>query len=356
MKPTEQKVMNLNGIFDGCQIDTRVLYMHEFSHIPSTHYMSQVDGAKAFVKVRELLATYTIQIYEQHWFKRSKGNYQYGKAVFLLNNACIIELDESYCEILNGGKQDELIARLTTLLKNFQERNKRQPLEINLVVQQGSRLHLREMEIKKTRLNLDLFYEDEFKAVDATIVKRLKNKKDKGIVLLHGLPGTGKTTYLRHLVGKIKKRVLFLSPSVAGNITNPDFIELLVNNPETVLIIEDAEQIIMSRKYSSNSAVSNLLNVSDGLLADFLNVQIICTFNSSLSAIDSALLRKGRLIAQYEFGKLGINKAQALSTHLGFDTLINEPMTIAEIANQHTTIQPAEDKKVIGFRMSGSKA
>ena len=74
MKSTEQKIMNLNGIFDGSQIDTRVLYMHEFSHIPSTHYMHQVDGARAFPTVKELLMAYTTQIYQQHWFKRAKGN------------------------------------------------------------------------------------------------------------------------------------------------------------------------------------------------------------------------------------------------------------------------------------------
>ena len=43
--------------------------------------------------------------------------------------------------------------------------------------------------------------------------------------------------------------------------------------------------------------MSDLLNISDGLLADFLHVQVICTFNHPLSMVDSALLRKGRLIA-----------------------------------------------------------
>ena len=62
------------------------------------------------------------------------------------------------------------------------------------------------MEIKKNKLDLDLFYEDDFASVDAIIQKRLNQKKDKGIVLLHGLPGTGKTTYLRYLVGRIKKK------------------------------------------------------------------------------------------------------------------------------------------------------
>ncbi len=182
------------------------------------------------------------------------------------------------------------------------------------------------------------------------IRKRLNQKKDKGIVLLHGLPGTGKTTYLRYLIGKIRKRVLFLSPQVAGNLTNPDFIQLLIDNPDTVLIIEDAENIIMDRKLNPGSTVSGLLNISDGLLADFLNVQLICTFNSPLTLIDSALMRKGRLIAKHEFGKLGVEKAQRLSRHFGFDTVIRKPMTIAELANQHEKEIRTDRVEVIGFR------
>jgi len=119
------------------------------------------------------------------------------------------------------------------------------------------------------------------------------------------------------------------------------------------LIIEDAENIIMDRKHNSGSSVSNLLNISDGLLADFLNVQLICTFNSSLTMVDSALMRKGRLIAKYEFNKLSVPKAQKLSNHFGFDTVITSPMTIAEIAKQHETAHQKEKVEVIGFRRHG---
>jgi SpoVK/Ycf46/Vps4 family AAA+-type ATPase len=130
-----------------------------------------------------------------------------------------------------------------------------------------------------------------------------------------------------------------------------EFIELLIDNPNTVLIIEDAENIIMDRRHNSSSAVSNLLNISYGLLSDFLNVQLICTFNSSLTLIDSALMRKGRLIAKYEFGKLNIEKAKRLSDHFGFDTIINEPMTIAEITNQNEKSESINERiEVIGFR------
>lgn len=167
---------------------------------------------------------------------------------------------------------------------------------------------------------------------------------------MHGLPGTGKTTYLRHLIGNMKKKVLFVSPSVAGNLMNPEFIDLLIDNPNAVLVIEDAENIIMDRKYSSNSSVSNLLNISDGLLSDCLNVQIICTFNSALNLVDSALLRKGRLIAKYEFGKLDVAKAQRLSDHLGLYQKIVKPMTLAEITNPEELGNQSSEIKVIGFR------
>jgi hypothetical protein len=127
-------------------------------------------------------------------------------------------------------------------------------------------------------------------------------------------------------------------------------IQLLIDNPNTVLVIEDAENLIMDRKYSGNGGVSNLLNISDGLLADFLNVQIVCTFNSALHLVDEALMRKGRLIARYEFGKLSVAKANALARHLKLETIITEPQTLAAITNTESMNYDTPIKQTIGFR------
>jgi hypothetical protein len=143
---------------------------------------------------------------------------------------------------------------------------------------------------------------------------------------------------------------LFLSPNIAGCLIDPEFIDLLVDNPNSVIIIEDAENIIMDRRTNQNSSVSNLLNISDGLLADFLNVQLICTFNNSVTLVDNALMRKGRLIAKHEFKKLCVKKAQRLSDHLGFRSVVTRPMTIAEIANPLEKESKTERTEVIGFR------
>lgn len=345
-----QKIINTNNVFTDRFLDTKILYLYCFNMLPSLNFINNVDGEKAFEAFKGKFGGLISYVHRYRWYKRKTKKIQFDKTVLVLKNNCLLEFDDDYCELLHDGANETFVQEITALANQFKERQRRQPLEINLIVQNRNSLDLKAMEIKRTKLDLALFYEDDFKEVDELIRKRLGQKNDKGIVLLHGLPGTGKTTYLRYLVGKIKKRVLFLSPSVAGNLMNPDFIELLIDNPNTVLIIEDAENIIMDRRHSSSSSVSNLLNISDGLLADFLNVQLICTFNSSLTMVDSALLRKGRLIAKYEFGKLAIAKAQRLSNHLGFDKEVTEPMTIAEIANPHEKTQQPSPVEVIGFR------
>ena len=345
-----QKVINANNVFADDFLDVKILYLYSFNLLPSISFVSDIDAEKAFGAIKEKFADNIKNVHQRRWYKRKKKRFEFDNTIVVMDNNCVLELDNDWCDILHDAKSPEFVQSIVDVLLQFKERQRRQPLEINLIVQSRNRLELKAMEIKRTKLDLGLFYEDDFKETDEIIRKRLGQKNDKSIVLLHGLPGTGKTTYLRYLVGKIRKRVLFLSPSVAGNLMNPDFIELLIDNPDTVLIIEDAENIIMDRRHNSSSSVSNLLNISDGLLADFLNVQLICTFNSSLTMVDNALLRKGRLIAKYEFEKLGIRKAQRLSEHFGFRTVINQPMTIAEIANPNEKAQHKEKAEVIGFR------
>ena len=220
---------------------------------------------------------------------------------------------------------------------------------ISLVVTSSNGLSTKSMEITKPKLSIADNYNDDFQEVHQTILDRLNKEKDKGLVLLHGKPGTGKTSYIRYLITSAKKKVIFLPPNMASAITNPNLLTLLIDNPNSIFIIEDAENIVFDREQNGASPVSALLNISDGLLSDCLNIQIVCSFNTDISKVDSALMRKGRLIAKYEFKELEASKAQELSDKLGFKTKIDKSMTLTDIYNQSEKEYQPETKKAIGF-------
>ncbi len=343
-------IVNTNDVFSDDLIEARALYLRTFNGLPSEFYIGQIDGEKAFAVFLEKYGAKITRTYRYQWYDKRKKEARFSRIMLLLDNQCLAEFYPGYCEIWHNEREAEFLMETAKLITPFKQRQRREPLEINLVIRGKNKLELKAKEIKRTRLDLDLYYNPDFREIDVIIRRRLNKPKDKGIVLLHGLPGTGKTTYLRYLISRIKKRILFLSPAITAELMNPDFIELLTGHPNTVLIIEDAENVIMDRRQNPGSSVSNLLNISDGLLADFLNVQLICTFNSSLTLVDSALLRKGRLIAKYEFGKLDIARSQRLSNHLGFETVITRPMTIAEIAGQDERQVESDRMEVLGFR------
>lgn len=198
---------------------------------------------------------------------------------------------------------------------------------------------------KYNDLDLSINYNDDFEDFHTDLMSKL-DSNDVGLYMLHGEPGTGKTTYIRHLIRKIPKRVIFVSPSMADRFSDPEMIPFLMKYPDSVIIIEDAENVIQSRKGGGNQSVSNLLNLSDGILGDCLKFQIICTFNTPKSSIDDALLRKGRLLKSYEFNKLEVEKTNSLLKTLGHKE-IDKELVLSDIYNHEPN--NFENNKIIGF-------
>ncbi|CAF4187280.1 unnamed protein product [Rotaria sordida] len=112
----------------------------------------------------------------------------------------------------------------------------------------------------------------------------------------------------------------------------------------SILIVEDAENIVRDRNqdiFITNQAVSNLLNLSDGLLDDAMHQQIICTFNCDVKSIDSALLRDGQLVVQHKFDKLNVENARRLCLELGIPGSgdnIHKSTSLAEIYARQNAI------------------
>ena len=124
-----------------------------------------------------------------------------------------------------------------------------------------------------------------------------------------------------------------------------------MEHKNSVLIVEDAERVIADREGNGSSmGVSNILNLTDGILGDCLNIQIIATFNMKREKIDQALLRKGRLIAEHKFDKLSINEVNKLLEYIGKKGKVTEPMTRADIYNIDEELFKVEENLKIGFK------
>lgn len=330
------------------------LFMSNFNAVPNIIEEGNINCKKA---VEWFLENYGKEIKDIHYSKiqfriRKNQAPKYDDLFFFLNDDLLIAFDTNQLEVrfLFRKTNIHFIETIRKSLIKFRYRPGKLKPEIHLIIKESYGLNLEEFEIQKPLLNVEDNYNDEFSEIHQMIHKRLSQKKDKGLVLLHGKPGTGKTSYIRYLITSLRKKVIFLPPNMASAITNPDLMKLLINNPDSIFVIEDAENIIIDREENGYSPVSTLLNISDGLLSDCLNIQIVCSFNTDLSKVDSALLRKGRLIAQYEFKELETEKAQKLSDKLGFKTTITSPMTLTDIYNQHEKVFENKKNRVsIGF-------
>lgn len=208
--------------------------------------------------------------------------------------------------------------------------------------------------LPKVSYNIHDNYNDDIVEMTPEIIKSLNENYSSGLYIFNGSPGVGKTTYIKYLISKLKKRVIFVPPNIINIITDPSFISFLMENENTILVIEDGENILKPRANGGNSAVSNLLNVSDGLLSSCVNVKFIVTFNENLNKIDSALLRKGRLKYQYTFEDLSNEKSKLLMQKLYPDinlSQINIPTVLSDVYNYKKNPTLNKTKKTsIGFK------
>jgi len=192
----------------------------------------------------------------------------------------------------------------------------------------------------------DLYYGDKFPY--DKMLNFVTSDDTENLLLLHGLPGTGKSNFIKNLITKCKYDVIYIPPSMVSVISQPSFISFMLDNQGSVLLIEDAEEIL---SVDRNSGTQNILGITDGFLKDSMKMKVICTFNCELTKIDPALLRKGRLFMEYKFDKLTVSECQRLADHCNLDIEVDTEMTLAELFNHQkvTSVANSFEERKIGF-------
>jgi ATPase family associated with various cellular activities (AAA) len=141
-----------------------------------------------------------------------------------------------------------------------------------------------------------------------------------GASVFRGEPGTGKTSFIRHLIARLHSthRFYYLPMNAESYLASPDLVEFWLHEGRSapdlkkVVVLEDAEDLLTPRAADNRSKVSSLLNIADGLLGEFLQMHMICTINCDIDQLDPAIGRPGRLIACREFKRLDYDQAHRL--------------------------------------------
>jgi len=196
----------------------------------------------------------------------------------------------------------------------------------SITVMCGTGISTKKMAFRPVDCDIKKNYNDTLPYEEITA---MLNDDKQHLIMLHGKAGTGKTTLIKKIINdNLDKNVIVVDNNLLSTpIANDKFLSFLTVNSNSIMVLEDCDKILRKRE-EGNNIMSLILNLTDGLIGEAFGIKFICTFNTPLDDVDTALLRKGRLSLIYEFEPLTVDKVRA------FIPDATEPMTVAEVYNR----------------------
>lgn len=244
-------------------------------------------------------------------------------------NSIISEVTFLYKDENDSGKIQELVSELNACILNFEENSNR--LNTLVITQNG--LEIEPIELVSSDVENSNFYYS--KKTNKNIKKLIKeiNNSTKGLSIIYGERGLGKTTALDYIASLLDRIVIFIPNNMIDlTINNPEFKTFVKRYERPVLVIDDCEMLFHEIFNKSNLFSNNLIQMVDGFISDSLEVNIITIFNiDDENEIDHTLLECNNLIMSVKFDEMSADESDILSSRLGFNKKHKNKMRVLDI-------------------------
>lgn len=350
--------LSLQSLFFAVFNEFPSLYTYKSDEAHSSYYF---DTKEILKDLKNLYGEDDVQLVVYTLFNLQTAEEETGLNIYLKKEGLFARIEkspnETYILYRNGNEAE--VEKLTAEFKKFYKKPTLPPNNVYTVAYENG-FYLNKLPTKDfSELDILKHYNDDFALENEIIKKFVETEDESGLLILHGDKGTGKSTYIRHLISSNpEKKFVYIPANLVDILSQPNFSTFLMTLQNHIIILEDCEEAIKDRKTNGTpAAVSLLLNLTDGLLSDGLGLKFICTFNDDVKNIDAALLRKGRLISKYEFKALCVEKANELLKTLYEEDYKNgkyknepvteKPLSLADIYHFYEASYEKERRKII---------
>lgn len=156
--------------------------------------------------------------------------------------------------------------------------------------------------------------------------------------------GTGKTHALRalarawapwcstHYITDPEKLLANVASYLLEVVTGREMVRRGRPAPTKLIVLEDSGELMSTTARSeAGQGLSRLLNMTDGLLGQGLELVFLITTNEPLGTLHPAVTRPGRCLAEIEFGPLSADEANRWLSRQGCPQRVAMSLSLAEL-------------------------
>jgi len=176
----------------------------------------------------------------------------------------------------------------------------------------------------------DILFDEAYPTIKEGVNKFIQRylDSDETVLVLQGAPGTGKTRFIRAILGEISRRndgdasALYTGDIKA--LENDEIFVKFVTGWDDAFVIEDADHLLTPRA-KGNDDLHRFLAIADGVIRAQGRKIIFSTNLPNVKDIDDALIRPGRCFSRVNTRELDETETERLIQRLSYERQVEVP-------------------------------